>query len=239
MFSYLYNHIFTHQPTLIDLDEECLFEIFRNLTLQNLASLRATCSFLNKAVGDYLAKCDAFTYTCRLNGVELSNGQYQFNLIAFESALKSMPNLRILSFERCSVMKSILATAHVDIMDMITNNLAHLKELHISRSLAINQNSIALLVAYYPKLTHLTMDIFNEKQLEMIIEGLDHLKYLNLGNSILTNYGTSLRKLSSRIKTFIAPYDYKNEKMFILKNLCEGKSCLFQNIMFCVCLIHV
>lgn len=210
--------------SLADLDDYCFANIFRCLPLRDLVRLRRVCRRLHFSVGEYLDTRRHFVYSCAENGVALDgNGHYRFNLAAFDFALAHMPNLRSLAFERCSVMKLTMATCNQDLLERVTSSLYDLKMLQLPRSLAITPKAVDRLLAVFPELSHLTVTLFSEEMLAAIVDGLRHLKYLNLAESLLYDYAPLLRRLPPTIRTFIAPVDAKEGKGAMLDALCLGR----------------
>lgn len=208
--------------TLLDLDDYCLNSIYRHLGWRDLVRCRSVCRRLRTTVEEYLNIQKELTYGCELNGVKVRRGQYQFNLAALDFILRHMPNLQTLRFERCSVMRSTLATCQFNLVDRMVSLLYDLRELHLTRTLAIGGTTISQLATRFPELTHLTVSVFNEDLLETIVTRFEHLRYLNLDSSILCGYGPVLRRLPPSIRTLIMPADLNNEKHQILDSLCQG-----------------
>jgi hypothetical protein len=163
----------------------------------------------------------------------MSNGEYTFNGMAFDFILSKMPNIRVMRFEKCPEMYGALATTNYEIIRSLCNNLFMLNELHISRSRGLDKNSFQLLVDWFPNLTHLTVSLYNEASVEIIVKGLANLKYFNLDDSVLDDYGPHLEHLGFKIHTFIAAPDHNNHKQSIIDGLLNGNQYLqnyFQNI---------
>lgn len=219
------NETTTSSVSLNDLDDYCLAQIFEYLDFKEIVRCREVCRRLHQSIMHYLDTRKQFTYDCKLNGTNLHYGQYRFNLAAFSGALQHMPNIRSLSFDRCSTMNLTLATCQLNLIEIICTNIYELREFHIGRSLSIDHLSLTKLIYDFPELSHLTVSIFNERHLELIVDGFSHLQYLNLDNSILSGYADILRRLSNNIKTFIAPGDFNNEKMSILDALSGNLLC--------------
>ncbi|KAJ6221965.1 hypothetical protein RDWZM_000510 [Blomia tropicalis] len=207
---------------LSDLDDYCLSHIFKFLPTRDVIKCRRVCRRLMNAAHEYLDTRKRFTYTSHLNGQSIKDGHFHFNLEAFDFALRYQPHLRSLTFENNPAMKHTLATCPHNIFDLICERLHDLKELHITRSLAINTSTITKLVQTFPELTHLTITIYNEEILGIIVDNLKHLKYLNLADSILYNYEPILLRLPETIQIFIAPVDLKNQKIAIVDALANG-----------------
>lgn len=215
---------------LTQLDDYCLAHIFQYLSFRDLVHIRHVCRRLHHSVDEYLDTRKHFTYTCDLNGMQLQNGNYHFNLCAFEFCLQRMPNLRSFSFEKCSVMKYTLANCSIDILAIICTHLYDLKMFHITRSLSITPQSISQMINTFNELTHLTINIFSEDILAIIIDGLSHLIYLNLDESILYDYEPILSRFKPNIRTFIAPEDLKDNKINLVEALTNGNFLNFLQI---------
>lgn len=226
LFSYLLGHRSSEskveKKAFLDLDDYSLVNIFFFLPLRDLVRLSGTCERLNKLVKDYLESRKSLTYTCDINGVEMINGHYRFNMVALNYILQHMPNLRALTFEKCQRMYMILATSQADIVEQLTTKATNLQELHIGRARSINQGTVANLINGMPELTHLSVDIFNEELLRMIAQGFDKLRYLNLGNSVINNYAQYLKHLPRTIRTLIAPDAFNDDQMSIIEALSSG-----------------
>lgn len=212
--------------SLTDLDDYCLAKIFTYLDFRDLVRFRRVSRRLHYSVGEYFDTRKHFVYTCHVNGVTLDpNGRYKFNWAAFDFALQSMPNLRSFAFEKCSILKFTLATCNNDILERISANIYDLKMLQMPRSLAITPLTISRFAESFVELSHLTINIFNENLLHMIVGAFKHLKYLNLDESILYDYASALQRFGPAIRTFIAPMDLKDHKMAIIDALCDGRYC--------------
>lgn len=212
-----------HRPQgLCCLNDHCLFNIFRFLDLDDLIRLRLVCHRINKTIEDYFQLQSSFNYDCRINGNRMFLGQYLFNIGAFDFIMKKMPNIRSLYFDRCKMLRSCLATCHYNLLDTMASTLKNLKELHIGRAFFITPESLQRFIKSFPELTHLTITLYNESSLSLIVEGFKKLTYLNLDHSVLYGYAQILEHLPSSIKTLILPLDHKNDKFEIIHSLLKG-----------------
>lgn len=208
-------------PRLDTISDYCLSVVFKYLTIRDLARCRQVCRAVKKSVDSYMDAHLSVTYDCTMNGI-VNNRPYQFNMDAFMFILKQMPNLQIIKFEQCQLMKLIVANCQPVLITNITRQLYQLKQLHIGRSMALNADTITELRYAFPDLTHLTVSIFNEQLLEHIIQSFPRLQYLNLDHSILYRYSAILKKLESNIKTLILPPDLDNGKFSLIDALSKG-----------------
>ncbi|XP_054160283.1 uncharacterized protein LOC128958448 [Oppia nitens] len=211
-----------HPKHITDLDEHSFHHMLRYLPLTDVFVCRQVSRFFLRQADSFLENCHHLTYGCRLNGVHISNGEYVFNGQVFDYVVSKMPNIRVMKFAKCPEMRFALATTNYDIIFTLTNHLVMLNELHITRCRALDMKSIKLLVDWFPNMTHLTVSVYNETSLEIITKGLANLKYFNLDDSVLDNYGNHLQLLGLKIHTFIAAADHNNHKTSIIDGLLNG-----------------
>ncbi len=212
---------------ITDLDSDSFQQILKYLSLADLFMCRGVNKYFMKNIDEYLESVRIMTYNCELNGIKMRNGEYIFNWGAFDFILSKMPNLRILRFGKCPHMFGALATCGFNIVESIAYNLVMLNQLHITRCRALNRSSFELLVDSFPNLTHLTVTIYNESYVEIITKGLTNLKYLNLDQSCLSDYGSHLTHFGPKICSFIASPDHNDHKKSIIDGLVNGKKSLF------------
>ena len=94
----------------------------------------------------------------------------------------------------------------------------------MTRCRALDKKSLKHLVDWFPNLTHLTVSVYNETSVEIIVKGFANLKYFNLEDSVLEDYGNHLQHLGLKIHTFIAAADHNNHKNSIIEGLLNGKT---------------
>ena len=217
----------TSHTKITDLDEHSFHHILEYLTLHEVFLCRRVNKYFMRQIESYLENYRHFTYDCRMNGIKMLNGEYVFNGLTLDFMLSKMPNVRVMRFERCPEMRGALATTTFNIIRSLANNLVMLNELHITRTRALDRPSIQLLVDWFPNLTHLTMTVYNETLVEIVVRGLANLKYFNLDDSVLNNYGPHLEHLGLKIHTFIAAPDHSNYKTSIIDGLLKGNNQAF------------
>lgn len=208
--------------SITDLDDYYLMYIYQYLNFDDLIRCRQVSRRFMESIDKYFCLQKKFVYNCQSHCVSLNNGHYQINIDAFKFIIKRMPNLQILRFERCSMMRSALAICHYNLFNDITQHLNNLKELHIGRAFFINADTLGQLARALPQLTHLTISIYNENLLQLIVEKFRKLSYLNLLQSAIYDYSEILRNLPSTIKTLILPITHINDQFKILQNLFNG-----------------
>ena len=213
----MHNHI-----NITDLDEITFHHILQYLPFYDLFLCRRVNNYFKRQIDTYLETSQHFTYDCKLNGIHISNGEYVFDGHTFDYIMSKMPNIRVMKFQRCPEMWGALATTNYDIIRSLCNNLIMLNELHITRSRALDKASFKLLVEWFPNLTHLTVSLFNDNSVEIITKGLANLKYFNLDESVLDDYGPHLEHLGLKIHTFIAADDHNRHKHSIINGLLKG-----------------
>lgn len=212
----------TKHIRITDLEEYCFQHILRYISLKQLFYIRGVNKYFLKNVDQYLQNERVMKYTCDLNGIKMLNGEYVFNGRLFDFILSKMPNVRVIKFDERDEMCGALSTTHYNVIQSMAYNLIMLNELHITRCRAITKPNIELLVETFPNLTHLTITLYNENLVKIIVERLTNLKYFNLDQSILSDYGQHLVHFGSKIRTFIAAPDYNDFKYSIINGLLKG-----------------
>lgn len=204
------------------LDPDCFLIVFRYLSIHDLVQCRSVCQYWLQNVDFYFIKLTSFNFDGRLNGAERRNGQYIFNATAFNTIVTKMPNLRVLHLNKSKIVNNALAVSEYNVLLDVARHCPKIEQIHVGRCRGFNRAGFVTLVDNCATLTHLTITLYNEGQLEILIKGLPQLRYLNLRHSVLGNYAPCLEHLGDRIETLVAAPDYGNHKIDFIESLVKG-----------------
>jgi hypothetical protein len=198
--------------TISDLNSDCFNLILDYFTIKELFRNRIVCKQWSELINYYLRtkkqltvsisnyQLSEFTFGLNEHQIESLRSK-KLNAFEFETVVKEMPNLISVTITELPLIENF------NLIKVLSDYCPKIIQLSVNCVCnSFNENDCKLLVKKFPQLIQLTINScisLKESDLEIIINGLVNLQYLNIDGSMKYISGQCLGHLSNKFNTFI------------------------------------